>query len=178
MWLVFLHYFLNLLYTVSILISEIIKRLNYSNFQNINCQSRDQKSKWSFILKTFYEVPSYRFDVLHVCCYLQTRTDKKSERARGCWLIPLTRSIRLFVQWMNMIFPQTISVVNLHHLSSPFPPSLPGIVVVALFAFFCRRFVFPSFAFYPFMRCIIHKVQGVHFYGQCPLNVNFPLCGD
>uniref|UniRef100_A0AAQ4Q3A9 Tantalus-like domain-containing protein n=1 Tax=Gasterosteus aculeatus aculeatus TaxID=481459 RepID=A0AAQ4Q3A9_GASAC len=28
---------------------------------------------------------------------------------------------------MNMIFPQTISVVNLHHLSSPFPPSLPAV---------------------------------------------------
>lgn len=41
-----------------------------------------------------------------------------------------------------MLSPQTLSVVypltvNLNHLSSPFPPSLPGIVLLAPFLFLC-----------------------------------------
>lgn len=50
---------------------------------------------------------------------------------------------------MRMLFPQTISVVHLptvilHHLSPPFPPSLPGIVVLAPFGFLCCWCIFPS----------------------------------
>lgn len=42
---------------------------------------------------------------------------------------------------MKFLYPKTISVVhlptvNLHHLSPSFPPSLPGIVALAHFAFF------------------------------------------
>lgn len=43
---------------------------------------------------------------------------------------------------MRLLFPKTISVVhlptvNLHHLFPSFPPSLPGIVVLAHSGFFC-----------------------------------------
>lgn len=57
---------------------------------------------------------------------------------------------------MKSPFPKTISVahlptVHLHHLSPSFPPSLPGIVVLAHFAFF------GVFIFYSLLPLLAHR---------------------
>lgn len=112
-----------------------------SQFQTNRC-SRLEESKWP-VFGTCFELCLFWCEAppppLRHMFYPQRRPEEESEGAKGCWPIPLTRSLRSFSRWMKMLLPQTLSVVhlpkvNLHRLSSPFPTSLPGIVVVALFA--------------------------------------------